>query len=312
MPPRSRLLALAVLLALGGAVLVWRLTTGPAHILPAQHTPSPVARMARAPSHIAVLVMENEEFADIIGNADAPYINGLAGRFALAQQMYGITHPSLPNYLALTGGSTFGIDSDCTDCSVNATSLVTQLAGARISWRAYMEGLPHPCFGGGGAGRYAKKHDPFMYYRAIAGDPSLCAHVVGLDALGADERAGTLPRFIWITPDLCHDSHDCDIATGDRFLSRTVPALLAQLGDHGLLFLTWDEGSSDDGCCDLARGGHIVTIVAGPGARPGARMSVATDHYSVLQTIEDLLQLPRLRGAGCTCTPSLAPLLTRG
>ncbi len=103
--------------------------------------------------------------------------------------------------------------------------------------------------------------------------------------------------------------HDCDIATGDRFLAATVPGLLSALGRHGLLFLTWDEGSSDDGCCGLARGGHVVTIVAGSGARAGARMTTPTDHYSVLQTVEDLLGLPRLRGAECACTPSLTPLL---
>ena len=150
-----------------------------------------------------------------------------------------------------------------------------------------------------------------MYYTPISTNPALCAHVVGFERLAADERARSLPRFAWITPDLCHDMHDCDTATGDRFLAATVPALLARLGPQGLLILTWDEGSSDDGCCGLARGGHIVTILAGPGARPGARMTRATDHYSVLQTIEDLLGLPRLRGAACACTPSLASLLAR-
>jgi phosphatidylinositol-3-phosphatase len=264
-----------------------------------------------APAHIAVIVMENEEFSDIIGNHDAPFINRLAARSALAGQMYAVSHPSLPNYLALTGGSTFGIDSDCTGCAVPASSLITQLQRAGISWRAYMEGIPHPCFHGGGAGDYAKKHDPFMYYTPISSNRSVCSNVVGFSRLAADERSGSLPRFAWITPDLCHDMHDCDTATGDRFLASAVPALLARLGHHGLLILTWDEGSSDDGCCGLARGGHIVTLLAGPGARSGARLTRATDHYSVLQTIEDLLGLPRLRGAACACTPSLAALLAR-
>ena len=65
--------------------------------------------------------------------------------------MYAITHPSLPNYLALTGGSTFGIDSDCTDCRVpSATSLADQLSAAHLSWKAYMEDLPHACYRGAG------------------------------------------------------------------------------------------------------------------------------------------------------------------
>jgi hypothetical protein len=84
---------------------------------------------------------------------------------------------------------------------------------------------------------------------------------------------------------------------------------LAGLGPGGLLFLTWDEGSSDDGCCRLASGGHIATIVAGPGARPGGQLQTPVDQYSILQAVEDLLGLSRLRGAACRCTPTLAPLL---
>jgi hypothetical protein len=275
-----------------------------------QRTPSPRAALRGGPpQHIAVLLMENEEYGDIVGSRSTPFLNRLARRYALASQMYAITHPSLPNYLALTGGSTFGIDSDCTGCSVHATSLIDQLESARLSWRAYMEDLPHPCFTGGGAGDYAKKHDPFAYFTAVVDEPGRCRNIVPLTRLGSDERAHTLPRFIWITPNLCHDMHDCDPATGDRFLAQLVPPLLAALGRSGLLIITWDEGTSNDGCCRLAAGGHIATIIAGPGARAGARLATPTDHYSTLQTIEDVFGLPRLRGAACACTPTLAPLL---
>ncbi len=281
-----------------------------ATILPAQARRSPVVRLAAgAPPHIAVILMENEEYGQIVGSRSTPYINALARRYALATQMYAIRHPSLPNYLALTGGSTFAVDSDCTGCTVSATSIVDQLAHAHVSWKAYMESMPRPCFTGAGFGDYAKKHDPFVYYTRVTGNPARCRQVVPLSQLYRDERAPALPSFIWITPNLCHDMHDCDPATGDRFLARLVPPLLRSLGDRGLLILTWDEGSSDDGCCRLASGGHIATILAGPAARAGTKLSTPVDHYSVLQTIEDLLGLPRLRGAACACTPSLAPLL---
>jgi hypothetical protein len=275
----------------------------------AASNPSPPVR-AGAPAHVAVIVMENKEFGEVIGSPSAPFINGLAKRYALARGMYAASHPSLPNYLALTGGSTFGIASDCTECNVAAgSSLATQLSNAQLSWKAYMEDLPYPCFAGASAGDYAKKHDPFIYYTAVRGNPRLCRQIVPLTQLAADERSERLPRFIWITPNLCHDMHDCPVATGDRFLSTLVPPLLRVLGTGGLLFITWDEGSSDAGCCRLASGGHIATIIAGPGARPGAQLTARTDHYSVLQTIEDLLGLPRLRNAGCACTLSLKPLL---
>ena len=265
-----------------------------------------------APGHVAVIVMENKEYGEVIGSAAAPFINGLARRYALASGTYAVTHPSLPNYLALTGGSTFGISSDCTACSVGATSIVDQLERVHVSWRAYMEDLPRPCFTGAGAGDYAKKHDPFVYYTRIVNNRAWCARVVPLTQLSADERAGALPRFIWITPNLCHDMHDCSVATGDRFLSSLVPPLLRSLGPRDLLFITWDEGTSDSGCCRLAAGGHIATILAGPGARPGARLNTPTDHYSLLATIEDLLGLRRLRAAACACTPSVKPLLAGG
>jgi hypothetical protein len=277
---------------------------------PAQTRPSP--RLTQRAAHIAIVLMENEEYGDIIGSKDTPFINRLARRYALATQMYAIRHPSLPNYLALTGGSTFGIDSDCTDCSVPGQGLAGQFGARGLSWKGYMEDLPKPCFTGGEAGNYAKKHNPFVYYRGIVADRQSCAaHVVPLTQLGSDELTGRLPTFAFITPNLCHDMHDCDPPVGDRFLAGLVPPLLRALGPRGVLVVTWDEGSSDDGCCRLAAGGHIATIVAGPLARPGARMLTPADHYSVLQAIEDLTGLPRLRGAACACTPSLAPLLRR-
>jgi hypothetical protein len=280
--------------------------------LPAQTVASPRAHLAKGPpAHIAVVVMENEEYGAVIGSRSAPYVNGLARRYALATSAYAISHPSLPNYLALTGGSTFGIASDCTGCTVRGAGLAGQLDARRISWKAYMEDLPNACFTGAGAGGYAKKHDPFVYYTRIVSDAAACHRVVPLTQLAADERSHSLPRFIWITPNLCHDMHDCSVDTGDKFLHGLIPPLLHAMGRSGLLILTWDEGSSGNGCCRFASGGHIATILAGPSARHHARLSTPVDHYSVLQTIEDLFGLRRRGGAACTCTPSLQRLLRR-
>jgi hypothetical protein len=275
-----------------------------------QHRTSPLARAGTgAPAHIAVVVMENEEYGDIIGQGQTPYINSLARRYGLADQTYAVSHPSLPNYLALTSGSTHGIASDCTDCTVSGGDLAGQLQARGISWKAYMEDLPHPCFLGAGAGDYAKKHDPFAYYKPLIASRAACERIVPLRQLASDIHAGRLPRFIWVTPNLCHDMHDCGAAVGDRFLASFLPPLLRALGPHGLLFLTWDEGTSDNGCSRLAAGGHIALIAAGGAARPHARLATPVDHYSLLQTVEDLFGLPRLGGAACACTPSLQPLL---
>jgi hypothetical protein len=269
------------------------------------------ARAVPAFSHVVVIVMENKDCGDVIGNQQAPFLNELARRYALATNYFAVSHPSLPNYLALIGGSTFGIKSDCTGCGVQATNLVDQLERAGISWKAYMEGLPRPCFTGVSAGRYAKKHNPFAYYTDVAGIRGRCSRVVPLTRLPSDVKAGKLPAFTWITPDLCHDMHDCGVAAGDRFLAGLVPRLLRALGPKGALFITWDEGETDTarGCCDKAAGGRVATIVAGPLARRGARVTIPYDHYSLLRTIEDAWQLPELGNAGCSCTRPLTALL---
>ncbi len=281
---------------------------GRALSLPAQASALP----ASASSHVVVIVMENEEATDVIGSSEAPFVNRLARRFALATHYFGVAHPSLPNYLALTGGSTFGISSDCTDCTVSATNLVDQLEAAKVSWRAYMEDLPHACDTTAGTGGYAKKHDPFLYYRDVYLNPGRCRKVVPYSRLGTDLRSGRLPTFVWITPNLCDDWHDCPLRQADSYLSRIVPALLRELGPHGALFLTWDEGSSDAGCCaGQASGGRVATVVAGPDVRRGASSALAYDHYSLLRTIEDALRLPHLRFAGSPATRPLDALFAR-
>ncbi|HEY1331403.1 MAG TPA: alkaline phosphatase family protein [Actinomycetota bacterium] len=260
-------------------------------------------------SRVVVIVMENKEYGSIVGSSSAPYENALIRRYGLASSAFAVSHPSLPNYLALIAGSTFGIRSDCTDCSIRATNLVDQLERAGISWKAYLGGMPSACFRGASAGEYAKKHDPLLYFRDVAGAASRCRRVVPLSRLGTDLRADRLPRFVWITPDLCQDTHDCGVTAGDEFLRAEVPPLLRALGPLGVLFVAWDEGTSNAGCCRLAAGGHVPLIVAGPAVRRGARLRAAVDHYSILRTIELAWGLTPLRGARCPCTRSLSGLL---
>jgi hypothetical protein len=243
------------------------------------------------------IVMENKEYGDVIGKPAAPYLNRLARRYGLATASYGVRHPSLPNYLALTSGSTHGITSDCTDCHVAARNIVDQLERAHVTWKAYMEDMPRPCFRGANAGGYAKKHNPFMYYDDVAGGPKRCRRIVPLARLGADLRRGRLPTYAFISPNLCDDTHDCGIGTGDRFLAHLLPTLRRAIGADGYIVLTWDEGTTDRGCCGGSRGGAIATIVVGRLVRRGARLRVPIDHYGVLRTIEDTLKLGHLGAA---------------
>ena len=121
-----------------------------------------------ARSHVVLIVMENKEAGAVLGSSSAPYLNRLVRRYGLASASYAVTHPSLPNYLALTSGSTQGVSSDCTSCHFSARNLVDELEARAISWRGYFEDVPSPCFAGAGAGGYARKHNPFIYYDDIA------------------------------------------------------------------------------------------------------------------------------------------------
>src|SRR5437879_9879820 len=203
-------------------------------------TPTPTPAALPAFSHVFTIVMENEESTSITGNSAAPYINGLANSYGLATQYYAVSHPSLPNYLALTAGSTFGITSDCTTCWVGATNLADQIEASGRRWKAYLEGMPSACLVGG-AYAYMQKHNPWIYYNDIRTNAARCAaHVVPFTQLGTDLAGGSVPNYVWITPNMCNDMHDCSIATGDTWLRNQVPAILnsAAFRNGGCLFIT--------------------------------------------------------------------------
>jgi len=301
----SLLAAVALLTLLTGCASAQTPQTPPAAKTPvATAPPSPAAGLPNF-AHIFIILMENKESGDVMGSSDAPYINSLARQYATAANYYGVSHPSLPNYLELVGGSTFGITSDCTDCFVNSPNLTDQLDAAHKSWKAYMEDMPSPCFVGD-AGDYAQKHNPFIYFDDIRNNPARCANIVPLTRFGSDLAANALPNLVWITPNLCHDMHDCDVSTGDNWLKGFLPQILdSPAWKSSALFLLWDEGVSNAGCCQIAQGGHIPMLVISSLGKPGYVSTVNYDHASVLLTIEKAWGLPRLGDAACACTNAL-------
>jgi phospholipase C len=258
-------------------------------------------------SHVVVIMMENKECSQVLGSASAPYLNRLGRQYAVLPDLYATTHPSFPNYLALTAGSTLGATSDCPTCRYRQQNLVDQLEAAHISWKAYAEDMPGPCSRRSRAGNYAKRHLPFLSYTDILEDPARCAKVVPFAQLQRDVNDGAFPRFAWITPNLCNDMHNCGVAPGDAFMKRTIPALLRAVGPRGIIIITWDEGTTNRGCCDgRAGGGNIPTIIAGGAVRPRVTPTAAYDSYSILRTIEAAWRLPFMRNAGCACTPTIS------
>jgi len=285
-------------LALALAVLAAGCCTGAARSTPA--VPAAAAQGQRIPrfTHVLVVVFENREAIDIAGSPDAPTFRALARRYATLTRYTAVTHPSLPNYLALVSGSTQGITSDCTECVVRARSLADTLAASGRTWKTYAEGLPRPGFTGASAGRYAKKHDPFLYFRGVLDSPRRRRNVVPFTRLARDVAARSLPDYALVVPDLCHDMHDCPVATGDAWLrEHIVPLLRSPALSGGAVFVVFDEGTEDVG-----GGGEVEALALGPMVRPGSVFSEPTNHYGLLRTLEDAWSLPRL-GSSATANP---------
>lgn len=249
----------------------------------AQAAPRPVPAF----DHVVVIVFENKARGSVLGSRSAPTFNSLASRYAVLAGYRGVTHPSLPNYLALVSGSTQGITDDCNSCSTGGRSLADTLEAKGRTWKAYAEGLPRAGWAGAAMGRYVKRHVPFLYFRRVASQPARMRNVVPLAAFSRDLAAQRLPDFSLVVPDMCHNMHDCPVSTGDAWLKRFVaPLLKSRELANSAIFVVFDESEAADP--------RVAALALGPLVRPGSVYAQATSHYGLLRTIEDAWQLPRL------------------
>jgi len=231
------------------------------------------------PLHTVVVMFENHPYDEIIGNAQAPYINALAHEGALFTASYAVTHPSEPNYLALLSGSTQGVTSDQCPTTLSAPNLVADLIAAGHTFAGYSEGLPAPGSQTCGAGGYARKHVPWTDFSNIPRSVNQ-----PFSRFPATDYS-TLPDVSFVIPDLCHDMHDCSVGTGDAWLRQHLGGYARWAMTHdSLLIVTWDED-------DSFHSNHIATIFVGQQVRPG-RYSRPIDHYNVLRTLEQAYGLP--------------------
>jgi acid phosphatase len=255
--------------------------------------------------HIYVIIMENQEYSSIVGSKQAPYLNSLIARYGLATDFYAETHPSEPNYIALTSGGLQGTNSDGY-YNLSAPNLFDQIEAAGKTWHVYAQGYPGGCFAGsvsavvvdgpGAAGEYARKHNPAISYASIVHDPARCAritHLAGFDPAAAD--------FEFIVPNQINDMHSSSVAAGDAFLKVFVPQITESAAfTDSVIFITWDEGSTS-----INGGGRIATLAISPGMTPGSRYSASASHYSLLRTIELAWNLPLLGEAATASTIAL-------
>jgi hypothetical protein len=255
--------------------------------------------------HVVWIFMENHHRRDVMGNAAAPFERSLAKRCGSAADYRHVARPSLPNYLGATSGETWGVRDDAppADHPIVGDNVFRQVRRAGRRAMTFAEGMPAPCTLLS-TGRYAVKHNPAAYYRG-ADDRAACQlDDVPLGDLrsgpfGRALASGEVPAFAALIPDLCHDTHDCSVADGDRWLAAWVGMLVADrayLDGSTALFVVWDEPTP------------MPFLAIAPVIRPGATVTQPVDHYSLLRTTEELLGIDAYLGAASRAS-SMRPAL---
>ncbi|GAA5190589.1 phosphatidylinositol-3-phosphatase [Rugosimonospora acidiphila] len=242
--------------------------------------------------HVVVVMEENHSYADIIGNTkSAPYMNSLASQGALMTSSYAVTHPSEPNYMALFGGSTFGLSSDaCPTNEGSKANLGSELLAAGKTFKGYSEGLPSTGSTTCTSGSYARKHSPWINFSNVPTSDSL-----PLTSFPSSSNYASLPTLSFVIPNLKDDMHDGTITQADSWLNSHLSAYATWAKTHNsLLIVTWDEDDSTEG-------NQIPTILVGQHVVTG-HYNQNVNHYNLLATLEKMYGLG-LVGSSASATP---------
>jgi hypothetical protein len=263
--------------------------------------------------HVFLIINENHNYNQIIGNPAAPIINALASDYGLATSYTGVSDPSEPNYVAMLGGSDFGIGSDdpyfFPGHTVNAPNLMSQLETAGKTWKAYFEDMPYAGYRGycypakcngipDSDTQYVAKHNGIINYANMQ-TPAEFAKMNPLSQLSADlASSGTVPNLSYIVADECHDMHGAPpwcvdsgkagsvddtflVAAGDKFVGDTVNAITSSpvwaTGNNAIV-LTFDEGN--------VKNDKVVTVVAANHGPRGIKDNTSYSHYSLLASLQ--------------------------
>jgi phosphatidylinositol-3-phosphatase len=263
--------------------------------------PVPLLPGPRAIRTVFLVVMENKNWSQVERNPSAAYLNREilpAASFARSYFNPPGNHPSESNYLWMEGGTNYGIRDDQDPAAHHLPyrdHLVSLLDRAGISWRSYQEGIEGTECPLASRGLYAAKHNPFVFFDDVTSrndprSPSCIRHVRPLPELARDLEEGSVARYNFITPDLCHDMHnDSGCATadqvknGDDFLAQWVPRIRrsSAYARGGLLLITWDESEDGD---------HPIGLVAlSPAAKGGGYANtVPYTHSSLLRSLQEI------------------------
>ena len=239
---------------------------------------SETAQVLPRPDHAVVVIMENHAYSDVIGNPSAPYIASLRNAGANFTDSHAVTHPSQPNYLALFAGDTENLTDNSCPHTFHSANLASGLLASGQTFLGYSESMPAFGYTGCDSGNYARRHNPWVNYANVPATVNLT-----FTAFPADYAE--LPAVAYVVPDLCHDMHDCSVATGDAWLASRLDGYVQWASSHNSLFiLTFDE---DNGNAT----NQIATLFVGPMVQSGD-YPARIDHYTVLRTLEDMYGVP--------------------
>ena len=250
---------------------------------------------------VLTIVEENHSLQQM--QTSMPFLSALATQYGYATGYTAVSHPSLPNYLAISGGSTFDITNDAAPAAhpIPGSSVFGQALAAGKTAKVYAESMPTNC-ALTNADTYAVRHTGWAYYideRAACQTGQVPMGSTSAGALAGDIAAGHLPTIGWAIPDLNHDAHDGTLAEADHWLAGWLPAILAgpDFRSGGLaVVITADED-------DRHSGNNVLTVVAAP-ALTGKVVNAALTHYSLTGLYDDVIGTPKLRQAATA--PSFA------
>jgi Phosphoesterase family len=285
--------------------------------LPAPPPPTPPLSKVGPLDHVFMIYLENHGVKDIVGSRNAPYINSLINTYGYGSNYFALTHPSDPNYYPILGGTNFNVNWNCPKDCFDAPNLADNIEAAHKTWASYEQSMPSPCFTGSSS-PYSPDELPFLAFHNIISNTARCqAHVLPLTQMATDlASTATTPNYVWFAADECHNEEGCNdvrfilsqltthqynIRAGDQFLAATLPTILnspAFQTQRTAIFITWDE-DYDNLYLGIGNEGNHIPMIVIPSPNSGMRQGhfVAVNynnHYSLLRTIEDSLQLPRL------------------
>jgi phosphatidylinositol-3-phosphatase len=245
--------------------------------------------------HVFVVVEENTNYDTVVGTGAMPYLDTLIGRYALATQYYGNTHPSIGNYFMLTVGQIWTNDNSFADV-VRGDNVVRRLLAAGKTWKSYAEDLPQVGYIGGNVGQYVRRHNPLSYLSDVTDNPSQKQRLVPFTQFAADLAGDTLPNYSFIIPNLCNDAHDCPLSTADSWLRNNIKPLIdsPRFQQNGLLIILFDEAGADN----MYGGGHIAWVAVGPKVKQGYQSTRIYQHQSTMRLMLRALGVTSYPGAG--------------